>query len=51
MLEIGIENVIEFILAGIGIIISIMMAYCAYKQNKIQRDNLKIQLFDKRDRV
>lgn len=48
MLEIGIENVIEFILAGIGIIISIIMAYCAYKQNKIQRDNIKIQLFDKR---
>lgn len=40
--------IIEYILTGVGTCLSTMLVYCAYKQNKIQKDNIKIQLFDKR---
>lgn len=40
--------IVEYILTGVGTCLSTMLVYCAYKQNKIQKDNIKIQLFDKR---
>lgn len=42
------KNVFEYFLSCIGIGISIAVVQCAFIQNQIQKDNIKIQLFDKR---
>lgn len=42
------ENVIDYFLTIVGIGISTAVVQCALIQNRIQKDNIKIQLFDKR---
>lgn len=42
------KNAFEYFLSCIGIGISIAVVQCALIQNQIQKDNIKIQLFDKR---
>lgn len=42
------KNAFEYFLSCIGIGISIAVVQCAFIQNQIQKDNIKIQLFDKR---
>ena len=42
------DNAIEYFLSCIGLGISIAVMQCAQIQNQIQKDNIKIQLFDKR---
>ena len=42
------DKAIEYFLTFIGIGISVAVVQCAFIQNKIQKDNIKIQLFDKR---
>ena len=41
-------NSIEYFLTCISIGISAIVVRCAFTQNRIQKDNIKIQLFDKR---
>lgn len=48
LIPVFIENNIELFFACIGTGISIAVAICAITQNKIQKDNIKIELFDKR---
>lgn len=48
LIPIFIENNIDLFFACIGTGISIAVAVCAITQNKIQKDNIKIELFDKR---
>lgn len=48
LIPVFIENNIELFFACIGTGISIAVAICAIAQNKIQKDNIKIELFDKR---
>lgn len=42
------DKAIEYFLTFIGIGISAAVVQCAFVQNKIQKDNIRIQLFDKR---
>lgn len=42
------QNAFNYFLSCIGIGISIAVMLCAFIQNQIQKDNIKIQLFDKR---
>ena len=45
------DNAIEYFLSCIGLGISIAVMQCARIQNQIQKDNIKIQQFDKRYNV
>ncbi len=45
------ENVIEYFFTCIGFGVSAAVVQCAIIQNQIQKDNIKIQLFDKRYQV
>ena len=40
--------IVDYILPCMGIGISVAIVQCAFIQNRIQKDNVKIQLFDKR---
>ena len=42
------NNAIEYFFTCIGLGVSIAVVMCAITQNKIQKDNIKIELFDKR---
>lgn len=42
------QNAFNYFLSCIGIGVSVAVVQCALIQNKIQKDNIKIQLFDKR---
>ena len=42
------NNVIEYFFTCIGLGVSIAVVQCALIQNQIQKDNIKIELFDKR---
>lgn len=44
----GNENSMEYFLTCVGLGISAAVVQCTLIQNRIQRDNIKIQLFDKR---
>ena len=44
----GNENSMEYFLSCVGLGISAAVAQCTLIQNRIQKDNIKIQLFDKR---
>ena len=46
----GDENSMEYFLSCIGLGISAAVVQCTLIQNRIQKDNIKIQLFDKRYR-
>ena len=48
LIPVFIGNEIDLFFACIGTGISIAVAICAIAQNKIQKDNIKIELFDKR---
>lgn len=48
LISVFIGNEIDLFFACIGTGISIAVAICAITQNKIQKDNIKIELFDKR---
>lgn len=47
----GNENAMEYFLSCVGIGISAAVVECSIRQNQIQKDNIKIQLFDKRYNV
>ena len=47
----GNENAMEYFLPCVGIGISAAVVECSIRQNQIQKDNIKIQLFDKRYNV
>lgn len=42
------DIIVNYILPCMGVGISVALVQCAFAQNKIQKDNIKIQLFDKR---
>ena len=45
------ENSMEYFLSCVGLGISAAIVQCTLIQNRIQKDNIKIQLFDKRYNV
>ena len=47
----GNENAMEYFLSCVGIGISAAVVEWSIRQNQIQKDNIKIQLFDKRYNV
>ena len=44
----GNENSMEYFLTCVGLGISAAVVQCTLIQNRIQKDNIRIQLFDKR---
>ena len=47
LIPLFVENNIDLFFVCIGTGISIAVVLCAITQNKIQKDNIKLQLFDK----
>ena len=51
LIPLFVENNIDLFFVCIGTGISIAVVLCAITQNRIQKDNIKLQLFDKRYKV